>query len=226
MAGRGSPDADGGTSMTTVLSPTEQKVIIENVSWQTYERLLADLADQSAPRLTYDRGTLEIKSPTSRHEELNRNLALIANILAASLGLDVRNLGSTTFRREDLSRGFEPDSCFYVGHEPAVRGKAQIDLSRDPPPDLVIEIDITSGSLDKFPLYRQVGVPEIWRYDGRRLTIHQMTDDGYEASESSRVFAGVRATDLGRLLQESLTRPSTEWFRSLQDWAGRQKPNT
>jgi Uma2 family endonuclease len=209
--------------MATVLSPTEQKVIIENVSWQTYERLLADLADQSAPRLTYDRGALEIMSPTSRREELNRNLALMVNILAAALGLDVRDLGSTTFRREDLGRGFEPDSCFYVEHEPAVRGKAKIDLSQDPPPDLVIEINITSGSLDKFPIYLQVGVPEIWRYDGRRLTIHQLTADRYEVSESSRTFRGVKAADLDRLLQESLTRPSTEWFRSLQDWADKQK---
>jgi Uma2 family endonuclease len=90
--------------MATVLSPTEQKVIIENVSWQTYEQLLADLADRSAPRLTYDRGTLQIMSPTSRHEELNRNLPLTVTILAAALGLDVRNLGSTTFRRGNGSK--------------------------------------------------------------------------------------------------------------------------
>lgn len=207
--------------MTTVLSPTEQKVIIENVSWQTYERLLADLADRSAPRLTYDRGILEIMSPTSRHEELNRNLALIVTILAAALGLDVRNLGSTTFRREDINRGFEPDSCFYIEHEASVRGQAKVDLNRDPPPDLVIEIDITSGSLDKFPIYGQVGVPEIWRYDGHRLSIYHLLNDEYQASESSRAFREVKAADLARLLQESLNQPSTQWLRLLQDWADR-----
>jgi Uma2 family endonuclease len=208
--------------MATVLSPTEQKVIIENVSWQTYEQLLADLADRSAPRLTYDRGRLQIMSPTSSYEELNRNLALVVTILAAALGLDVRNLGSTTFRREDLSRGFEPDSCFYVEHEPSVRGKARIDLSQDPPPDLVIEIDITSGSLDKFPIYLQVGVPEIWHYDGRRLIIHQLTGGLYQESETSRAFPNVRAAELDGLLRESLTRPSTQWLRALQEWADRQ----
>lgn len=211
--------------MTTVLNPTEQKVIIENVSWQTYERLLSDLADRSAPRLTYDRGILEIISPTSRHEELNRNLALIVTILAAALGLDVRNLGSTTFRREDISRGFEPDSCFYIEHEASVRGQAKIDLNRDPPPDLVIEIDITSGSLDKFPIYRQVGVPEIWRYDGHRLTIYHLLNDEYRACESSRAFPEIKAANLARLLQESLTQPSTQWLRSLQSWADAQKSN-
>ena len=211
--------------MTAVLNPTEQKVVLEDVSWQTYEQLLAEFADRSTPRLTYDRGTLEIMSPTARHEELNRNLSLVVTILAAALGLDVRNLGSTTFRREDLARGFEPDSCFYVEHESAVRGKAKIDLAQDPPPDLLIEIDITSGSLDKFSIYRQVGVPEIWRYDGHRLTVHQLAGDAYRESETSRVFRGVEAADLARLLQESLSRPSTEWLRSLQAWADAQKPN-
>lgn len=209
--------------MTSVLSQPEQKVIIENVSWQTYERLLADLADRASPRLTYDCGILEIMSPTPRHEELNRNLALIVTILAAALGLDVRNLGSTTFRRADLGRGFEPDSCFYIEHEAAVRGKAKIDLTQDPPPDLVIEIDITSGSLDKFPLYRQVGVPEIWRCDGNRLTIFHLSDNAYQTSESSRALGEIEAADLTRLLQESLSQPSTQWLTSLQDWADRQK---
>jgi len=209
--------------MAAVLNPTEQKVIIEHVSWQTYERLSADLADRSAPRLTYDCGVLEIMSPTPRHEELNRNLALLITILAAALGLDMRNLGSATFRRADLNRGFEPDSCFYIEHEAAIRGKAKIDLSHDPPPDLVIEIDITSGSLDKFPLYRQIGVPEIWRYDNHRLTIFHLLNDEYQASESSRAFRDVQAADLARLLQESLSQPSTQWLRALQEWAERQK---
>jgi Uma2 family endonuclease len=209
--------------MAAVLNSTEQKVIIEPVSWQTYERLLADLDDRSAPRLTYDCGVLEIMSPTARHEELNRNLALIVTIVAAALGLDVRNLGSTTFRREDINRGFEPDSCFYIEHEAAVRGKAKIDLSHDPPPDLVIEIDITRGSLDKFPIYGHVGVPEIWRYDSHHLTIFHLVDDEYQARESSRAFPEIKAADLAQLLQESLSQPSTQWLRSLQDWADRQK---
>ncbi len=209
--------------MTAVLNPTEQRVIIEHVSWQTYERLLADLADRSAPRLTYDCGNLEIMSPTPRHEELNRNLALMVTILAAALGLDVRNLGSTTFRRQDIKRGFEPDSCFYIEHEAAVRGKARINLSHDPPPDLVIEIDITSGSLDKFPIYGQVGVPEIWRYDSHRLTIFHLLNDQYQARESSRAFRAIKAADLTQLLQASLSQPSTQWLSSLQDWANGQK---
>ena len=144
--------------MATDLSPPEQRVLLTGVSWDTYERLLTDLENQSAPRLTYDRGLLEITKPSGEHERYNRAVALLVEVLAEELNIDVDNLGSTTFRREDIERGFEPDSCFYIQNADKVRGKARIDLTTDPSPDLVIEIDITSGSLDKFPIYAQVGV--------------------------------------------------------------------
>src|ERR671939_1507804 len=165
--------------MATVLSPPEQRVILHNVRWETYERLLADLQDSSAPRLTYDRGTLEIMSSSSEHERYNRTIAQVVEELAVEMEIDLDNLGSTTFRREDLDRGFEPDSCFYIQNAVRVRGKKRIDLTVDPPPDLVIEIDITSPSLDKFPIYAAVGVPEVWRYDGTHVTMYRLTGERY-----------------------------------------------
>jgi Putative restriction endonuclease len=116
---------------------TEQRVIIRFVSWTTYEHLLADLANQSSTRLTYDRGLLEIMCPLPEHEEWNRTIALLVEVLAEERRVDVRNFGSTTFRRADLARGFEPDSCFYIQHEADISGKSTIDLTVDPPPDLV-----------------------------------------------------------------------------------------
>jgi Uma2 family endonuclease len=115
------------------------------VSWTTYEQLLADLASQSSTRLTYDRGILEIMSPLPEHEEGNRTIALLVEVLAEAMGIDVRNFGSTTFRREDLARGFEPDSCFYIQHEADISGKSAIDLTADPPPDLVVVIPAHAG---------------------------------------------------------------------------------
>src|SRR6266566_7352943 len=132
-----------------------QRVIVHSVSWTTYEHLLADLSNQSSTRLTYDRGMLEIMCPLPEHEEWNRTIALLVEVLAEEMRIDVRNFGSTTFRRADLARGFEPDSCFYIQHEADISGKSTIDLTVDPPPDLVIEVDVTSGSLDKFPIYAQ-----------------------------------------------------------------------
>ncbi len=137
----------------TTQGAPEPRIVLSNIEWETYERLLADQADSSAPRFAYDRGALEIMSPLPEHERYNRTIAALVESVAEELGLDGENLGSTTFKREDLERGFEPDSCFYIQHEAAVRGKSALDLRVDPPPDLVIAIDITHPSLDKFPIY-------------------------------------------------------------------------
>ena len=123
--------------METIKSPAEQKVLLSNVSWETYERLLKDHLDSSAPRFTYDRGMLEILSPSSEHEKLNRHIAQLVLAVTEEMGIEAEDFGSTTFRREDLERGFEPDSCFYIQNEEQVRGKDRIDLTVDPPPDLV-----------------------------------------------------------------------------------------
>lgn len=205
--------------MATVLSPPEQRVTLHNVSWETYERLLADLRDSSAPRLTYDRGTLEIMSPSSEHERYNRTAAQIVEELAVEMDLHVESLGSTTFRRGDIDQGFEPDSCFYIRNAASVRGKKRIDLNVDLPPDLVIEIDITSPSLDKFPLFAKVGVPEVWRFDGNRLVIYELSGGEYREREKSVAFPAVTATDVTAFIKESETIDKPEWVRKLRGWA-------
>ena len=199
-------------------APAEQRVIVQNVSWATYEKLLADLANQSSTRLTYDRGTLEIMSPLPEHERYNRILALLIEMLADAMGIDVEDLGSTTFRRADLARGFEPDSCFYVQHEADIRGKAVIDLAVDPPPDLVIEVDITSGSLNKFPLYAQIGVPEIWHCDGEQVRIHTLVAGGYVESATSRALPLFTSTALSEFLHQGTTMPRTALLRAFRTW--------
>jgi Uma2 family endonuclease len=204
--------------MTAILNPPEQRVLLHNVSWNTYERLLMDLNDSSAPRLTYDRGTLEIMSPSSEHERYNRTIARIVEELAVEMNLDFDALGSTTFRREDLDRGFEPDSCFYIQNVTSIRRKKRIDLAVDPPPDLIVEIDITSTSLDRFSIYAEVGVIEVWRFDGDRLTIHQLRSGNYEEQDISVAFKGIRASQITTLIKdsESMSRPA--WVRGLRQW--------
>jgi Uma2 family endonuclease len=205
--------------MVTVLSPPEQRVILHNVRWETYERLLADLQDSSAPRMTYDRGTLEIMSPSSEHERYNRAAAQIVEELAVEMNMNIDSLGSTTFRREDIERGFEPDSCFYIQNAERVRGNKRIDLTVDPPPDLVIEIDITSPSLAKFPIFAQVGVPEVWRFDGKDFAIYELSEGKYQERDASIVFPKVTATDVTTFMQESETMARPEWIRKLRRWA-------
>ncbi len=202
---------------------TEQRVIIRFVSWTTYEHLLADLAHQSSTRLTYDRGLLEIMCPLPEHEEWNRTIALLVEVLAEEKRVDVRNFGSTTFRRADLARGFEPDSCFYIQHEADISGKSTIDLTVDPPPDLVIDDDITSGSLDKFPIYAQVGVPEVWRYDGQRLRISILTAERYVESETSLALPLLTSARLSETLTQSKTMKRTALLRSFRTWVRQER---
>jgi Uma2 family endonuclease len=205
--------------METVKTPAEQRVVLHNIGWNTYERLLADHENYSAPRFTYDRGELEIMSPSPEHEAYNRSIALLVVILAAELGTDVYDLGSTTFRREDLERGFEPDSCFYIENEERVRGKARIDLAVDPPPDLVIEIDIISPSFSKLPIYAQIGVPEVWRYDGERLKILVLEGSEYVETTESTVVPPVTSNVLSNFMEKSTTTKRTVWLEAVREWA-------
>ena len=188
--------------MGTVQSPPEQRILLRNIRWETYERLLADHEGSSAPRFTYDRGRLEITSPLPKHERYAHVIELMVPVAAREVGKKAYGLGSTTFRREDLERGFEPDACFYFENRERVRGKDRLDLRVDPPPDLVVEIDITNPSLPKLPIYARLGVPEVWRYDGERLEILLLQTDGYSPSAESRFLPGIRAETLAALLEE------------------------
>lgn len=209
--------------METIKSPAEQRVLLNNVSWETYERLLEDHRDRSAPRFTYDRGMLEIVSPSPEHEAYNRSVALLVESLAEELGIDVYDLGSTTFRRADIECGFEPDSCFYIQNEGRIRGKSRIDLTVDPPPDLVIEIDITSPSINKLPIYVQIGVPEVWRYDGEKLEIFKLGDEGYVEVPESTALPTLKSSTLSELVRRSKSTRRTIWLKEVRE-AIRGKP--
>jgi Uma2 family endonuclease len=166
-------------------SPSELQIVLHDIAWDTYERLLSDHVDSSAPRFTYDLGELEILSPSTEHEEDNRTLALLVEIITLDLSLDVRNVGSMTFKRQRLQQGFEPDSSSYIQNEARYRGRRQIDLGTDPPPDLIIEIEITPSAIPKLPIYAAMNVPEVWYRDGERVTILQLADGGYTGASRS-----------------------------------------
>src|SRR5262249_6275318 len=157
--------------MSTVLSPPEARVILHNISWSLYEQLLAAHEDKNSPHFVYDRGKLEITVLSYEHEELNRLLDNCIAVIAMEWNIEYCNAGSTTFKREDLERGFEPDSCFYVQHAEQITGKKRLDLSVDPPPNLVLEVDIPHPSLDKLSIFAAVGVPELWLYTAALIRI-------------------------------------------------------
>ncbi len=205
--------------MSTVKNPPAQRIVLSNISWQTYECLLTDYRNSSVPHFTYDRGLLEIMSPSTEHEEDNRTLAMVVEIVAEELSIDVRNVGSMTFKRQDLQRGFEPDTSFYIQNHDRVRGRRQIDLAVDPPPDLVIEIEVTNPSLPKFPLYAAMGVPEVWRSDEGRASINRLEGDLYVEVAESAALPPLTGEDLSRFLAQSRALRRTELMRSMRAWA-------
>jgi Uma2 family endonuclease len=208
--------------VTKVASPPEQRVVLRNVRWETYESLLADHVDASAPRFTYDRGVLEIVAPSSKHEKDNRTLAQVVEIVAEELGIDYLPVGSMTYRRAASQQGFEPDSSFYLQSEARVRDRERIDPEVDPPPDLVIEIEVTNPALDKLPLLARMGVPEVWRWDGERVTILTLEHDAYRASVASVALPPLTSDVLTRFLADSRSLRMIAWIRSVRAWARQQ----
>ncbi len=211
--------------MEAVKSLPEQRVLLRNVSWETYERLVAEREERRVPRLFYDRGVLEIVSPSAAHEAVSRVVADLVGELALEFGIDVFGTGSTTFGREDLGRGFEPDQSFYFSGNAGrvrelVRRNGDINLAEgDPPPDLVFEADITSSSLDKLPIYARIGVPEVWRYAGGQPRILELRGEGYEATGASTVLSPLTADELARFVEEGLTLSHFDWVRGVREWA-------
>ena len=189
--------------MVTTRTFSEQRVVLRNISWQTFETMLAEMGNDRASRLAYDRGTLEIMTPLLPHEYWNRLIERLIFVLGEELNLEILPAGSTTLKREDLRRGAEPDSSYYIENEARVRNKIAIDLNNDPPPDLVVEVDLTSSSLDRFQIYASLGVPELWRYDEGVLNIYQLQQEEYVECNNSPTFAQLPLIEIPRFLEES-----------------------
>jgi Uma2 family endonuclease len=205
-----------------VASPAhaEQRFLIYNIKWQTYDTLLNALGDGHHIRLTYDRGTLELMSPSPVHEMYKHWLGLFLTLLAIELNVRVKACGSTTFRREDLDRGLEPDECFYLANASRVRDWTVIDLTRDPPPDLAIEVDITSSSLNRMGIYAALKVRELWRFDGETLRFYRLgTNQEYEEVEFSPSFPSLPLGQVVPFLHQSTeTDDDTRLVQAIRSW--------
>ncbi|TMQ31234.1 MAG: Uma2 family endonuclease, partial [Planctomycetota bacterium] len=204
----------------TVQKPPEQHFLLYGVSWQEYGRMLRAFAERPSLRLTYDRGALELMTLSLEHEALVRFFSLLVLALTLELGLPLKGGGSTTFRQRRHRRGLEPDECYWIANEPLVRGKNKIDLRRDPPPDLALEVDVSYSTLDRMSVYAALRVPELWRYDGTALTFFALGSDGYYAAVAqSLAMPQVLSADLTRLLAVRGTMDENALFRHFQAWA-------
>jgi len=201
----------------TLVKPSNQ-TLLTGVKWTTYQALVLDLAENSSKKLTYDQGKLEIMTPLPEHETNKRFLGRMVETATEVLGLEVYSLGSTTWSRRDLQRGIEPDECYYITNEAITRGKLSFDLNLDPAPDLAIEIDITSSSLDRLNIYASLGVGEVWRFDGEELLIYVLQDQYYEVNERSSVLSSLTRTDILRFLQRRGEMGENALLREFRQW--------
>lgn len=204
--------------MTAVLTPLLRQVVLQGVSWSTYQALVSDLESEPGKRLIYNEGTLEIVAPLPPHEGYKRLLGRLVEVATEEEEIEIRSLSATTWKREDLRKGLEADECYYIQNELAVRGKSEIDLLTDPPPDLAIEIDITSSSISRLTIYAALGVPEVWRYDGEDLTIYRLTEGQYFPQDTSVALPLLRRDDILRFLTDSQTMGETSLVRSFRRW--------
>ena len=206
----------------TLLQNQASGILLKNISWKTYESLLNELGEHGGIRLTYDRGNLEIMTPSAPHEGSKKILGRFVESVSEELNIEIRSLGSLTCRREDLARGLEPDQCYYIENENVVWDKEQIDLNQDPPPDLVVEVDVTSSSLDRLSLYASLGVPEVWRYDGNRLIIYQLSAQEYAERDVSPTFPFLSQVELLRFLELRRTTKENALIRLFREWVRSQ----
>lgn len=219
--------------MSLAAAPVRRHLLLSGIDWRTYTRLLHIFAEHPSVRLTYDRGVLEIMSPLPEHESDADMLGRFVVVMTEELGLPIKAGRSTTFRRRRKRRGLEPDNSYWIATEPRVRGKRRIDLKIDPPPDLAIEVDVTSSSLDRMAIYAALAVPEVWRLDGSLLTFHVLGAGGrYTVSTHSAAFPLVAPSDLVGFLslrstldENTVVRQFREWFRQRLAGAGIVPPS-
>jgi len=203
---------------TPVSIQGEHRIVIRGVGWQGYQSLLKMVGDQPV-RLTYDRGDVELMSPLPTHERKKSCLGRAVRILTEELLMPVMPMGSTTWGREDLDKGLEADESFYLGDLERVRDPDNIDLEVDPPPDLAIEIEITRSALNRLGIYGALGVPEIWRFNGRTLTVLLRQDDGsYRKNAVSEAFPNVPMGEIERFATMEGFRDENEWARQFREW--------
>jgi len=196
--------------------PPGQRLIIKDVTWQEFEAILEDLGNHRPARIAYNKGILEIRMPSPEHEVDKELIGDMVKILLEELEIDCECFGSTTFKSQEMNSGVEPDQCFYVKNHELMRGKRRVDLSVDPPPDLAIEVDVTSKT--QLDAYADLGVTELWRFEKSHLQICVLEAGKFISSSISPTFPDLPIIDLiSQFVIQSLTEgrsPTLRAFRS------------
>lgn len=202
-----------------------QLIFLPHISWQTYLAMLNDMGPHRSSRVAYDNGVMTIKMPSELHEFINRLLAYIVRTLAVELDLACIDVGSMTLQRDDLKKGAEPDTSFYIQNAATHNKNLEVTASRIPknlPPDLLVEIDITSPSTKRMSIYRALGISEVWQYTKRNhVVIYHLKRNEYAKASVSMAFPQLTVTQLNQFLNNykndrQLNREIRSWNQSLE----------
>jgi Uma2 family endonuclease len=198
----------------------EKRVTFHHLNWQAYQQILQALPQTRSARLTYDRGILEITMPLEDHEFAVRLIELLIRTLVVEMGMKIKTMGSTTLAREDLDRSPEPDNAYYIQNQPLVAGRT-VNLETDPPPDLIVEVDITHTDINKLRLYSSLGVPEFWRYNGQIWRIYQLDAGAYQEVATSPTFPFLPKEKLYEFLAQAV-QDEVAAEQALRSWVRQQ----
>ncbi len=186
--------------------PADSLVTLRHISWEEYEDLLAQLGeDRNGLRISYNEGMLQITTLSPEHENYADFISGLIRLLSARMRVNIRFFGSMTMKKSRHVKGIEPDACFYIQTAPLIGNRMQLDFTSDPPPDVAVEVDIHHESIDKFPIYAALGIPEVWHFDGAQLRIHLLKQDAYiqaPASQALPMLTDHILTDLLTRLRE------------------------
>ena len=202
--------------------PPGQRLVLRDVSWAEFNAILAELGEQRSTRSAYDHGLLEIMAPLPEHEYFKQSLSIAIEDISETLDQNYESYGSTTWRKQAAQAGIEPDNCFYIQNEALVRGKLTLNLDQDPPPDLALEIDLTSKSIHRFSIYARLGIPEIWCYDQGQLMVYCLQSGAYQSVAQSLVFPMLKVQELPSLIEAHRTQGRLALRRAVRAWVREQ----
>jgi Uma2 family endonuclease len=206
--------------------PPGTVLTLSDVCWEEYEELLEELDERPFYRLSYDNGRLEVMTVSPEHEIPAGLFPHLISVLAEECDLDFLSLRSSTLRKKKRGRGIDPDDCYYFKEFKQVSGKKRIDLSVDPPPDLALEIDVTHGSIRKFPIYAAVGVPELWRYRNGKMKFYRLADDEYDEIANSDLFPFLAPDVVCEFLQKGEAEGTVAMVKEFRKWVRTNKSSS
>ena len=213
---------ESSTIIERIRPEAEQRIVLHNISWQTFEQILTESGDKRNNRFYYLNGTLEIMSPLALHERSNRFIDDLIRVLSDELDIELCKCGSLLMRIRDRKLGAEPDSCYYIKNEPLIREKTEIIMGQDPPPDLVLEVDITNPSDRRLPIYALLGIPEVWIYDGYNIKFLALENGGYLSIEQSLSFPVLSTAIVVEFMQKRFSLGERKTLKEFRQWVGKQ----